>query len=218
MKHPFFLSLFFILSFSHDFAFSGPGDKPKRFSINGNIRDQHTGESLVGATIFVKELKTGAVSDIYGNYSLTINEGSYALVYSYIGYSTIEKTVVLNKDLKISMELVPQEHQLKEVEIMSEKNDKNVVKPEMSTFRMDIKTIERIPALFGEVDIIKAIQMLPGVQSVGEGSSGFSVRGTCSSQSGFIGSWSAHCTYRSFSNCSVVGCIPWPRCPKLKPL
>jgi hypothetical protein len=131
----------------------------------------------VGATIFVRELKTGAVSDVYGNYSLTLNEGNYTLVYSYIGYMTIVKSIELNKDLKISLELDPQEHQLKEVEITSEKNDKNVVKPEMSTFRMDIKTIQRIPALMGEVDVIKAIQLLPGVQSVGEGSSGFSVRG-----------------------------------------
>lgn len=154
-----------------------PAEKPKRFSISGKIRDAHSGESLVGATIFVSELKTGAVSDVYGNYSLTLNEGTYTLVYSYIGYTTIEKTVVLNKDHKISLELEPKEHQLNEVVITSEKNDKNVVKAEMSTFRMDIKTIQRIPALMGEVDIIKAIQLLPGVQSVGEGSSGFSVRG-----------------------------------------
>ena len=177
MKHLFFFSFVFILLFSTYTGLGDPVDKPARYAISGRIRDLHSGEALVGATIFVTELKTGAVSDVYGNYSLTLNEGNYTLVYSYIGYSTIEKSIELNKDLKISLELAPKEHQLKEVVITSEKNDKNVVKPEMSTFRMDIKTIQRIPALMGEVDIIKAIQLLPGVQSVGEGSSGFSVRG-----------------------------------------
>jgi hypothetical protein len=177
MKQPFFLSFCFLLFFANQIAFSDPVDKPKRFSINGKLTDQNSGEALVGATIFILELKTGAVSDIYGNYSLTLDEGNYTLVYSYIGYSKVEKSIELTRDLKISLELQPQQHQLKEIEITSEKNDKNVVKPEMSTFRMDIKTIQRIPALMGEVDIIKAIQLLPGVQSVGEGSSGFSVRG-----------------------------------------
>jgi len=177
MKHLIFIFSLLILLFSYSQANGDPGDKPKRFSINGKIRDHHSGEALMGATIFVRELKTGAVSDFYGNYSLTLNEGNYTLIYSYIGYSTIEKTIELNKDIKVSLELDPKEHQLNEVVISSEKNDKNVVKPEMSTFRMDIKTIQRIPSLMGEVDIIKAIQLLPGVQSVGEGSSGFSVRG-----------------------------------------
>jgi len=177
MKYAFLFIILFIHLFACHNVFSKPADKPKRFSINGTIRDQSSGEALVGATIFVRELKTGAVTDVYGNYSLTLDEGRYTLAYSYIGYSTIEKTIELNKDYKILLELEPQEHQLSEVVITSEKGDKNVVKPEMSTFRMDIKTIQRIPALMGEVDIIKAIQLLPGVQSVGEGSSGFSVRG-----------------------------------------
>ncbi|MEI7981585.1 MAG: TonB-dependent receptor [Bacteroidota bacterium] len=160
------------------FPLSGnPIDKTKRFSISGKITDKNNGEALVGATVFIKELKTGAVSDVYGNYSLTLTEGNYSLVFSYIGYKTHEQTVSLTMNMNLSVELEPHQQQLKEVEITSEKNDRNVVKPEMSTFRMDIKTIQRIPALLGEVDIIKAIQLLPGVQSVGEGSSGFSVRG-----------------------------------------
>jgi len=151
--------------------------KVNRHTISGKITDKESGEALVGATIFVKELKTGAVSDIYGNYSLTLSEGDYSLVYSYMGYTNIEKKVSLISHIRISLELDPHQQTLKEVEIKSEKEDKNVKKPEMSTFRMDIKTIQKIPALMGEVDIIKAIQLLPGVQSVGEGSSGFSVRG-----------------------------------------
>lgn len=166
-----------VLLFSEARANGDPIDKLKKFTISGKIRDHRSGEALLGATIFVKELKTGTVTDLYGNYSLTLNEGNYTLQFSYIGFTTVDKRIELNKDILFTLELEPQQHQLKEVEITSEKNDKNVVKPEMSTFRMDIKTIQRIPALMGEVDIIKAIQLLPGVQSVGEGSSGFSVRG-----------------------------------------
>ncbi|MEI7492559.1 MAG: TonB-dependent receptor [Bacteroidota bacterium] len=151
--------------------------KINRYTITGRLTDKESGEALVGATIYVKELKTGAVSDIYGNYSLTLSEGRYSLVFSYIGFAPVEKSVSLNAGQKISLELDPHQQALKEVEVKSEKEDKNVKKPEMSTFRMDIKTIQRIPALMGEVDIIKAVQLLPGVQSVGEGSSGFSVRG-----------------------------------------
>ena len=151
--------------------------KVNRYTINGKLTDKESGESLVGATIYIRELKTGTVSDLYGNYSLTLDEGRYSLLISYIGFAPIEKSIILNADQRISLELDPHQLALKEVEIKSEKDDKNVKKPEMSTFRMDIKTIQKIPALMGEVDIIKAIQLLPGVQSVGEGSSGFSVRG-----------------------------------------
>lgn len=157
--------------------FGQESNKTNRFTISGKLTDKESGEALVGATIYVKELKTGAVSDIYGNYSLTLSEGRYSLVYSYVGFTTLERSVSLNSHQKIGLELAPNPQTLKEVEIKSEKDDKNVKKPEMSTFRMDIKTIQKIPALMGEVDIIKAIQLLPGVQSVGEGSSGFSVRG-----------------------------------------
>ena len=179
MKNPvssFFLCIFFFISF---LGSASPVDGPTHVSISGKITDKNSGEALVGATVFVKELKSGAVSDMYGNYSLTLNIGTWSLVYSYVGYKTVYKTLELDPKsvLKINQEMEPLMRDLKEVEITSEKNDKNVVKPEMSTFRMDIKTIQHIPALFGEVDVIKAIQMLPGVQSVGEGSSGFSVRG-----------------------------------------
>ncbi|MCX6278318.1 MAG: TonB-dependent receptor [Bacteroidetes bacterium] len=169
--------IFFLILFFQVNLFSRTIETLTRFSISGKITDGNSGEALVGVTIFVKELRTGTVTDVYGNYSLTLAEGKYTLTFSYIGYQSIERSVDLIKNYKISLELAPQQQELKEVEVTSERNDKNVIKPEMSTFRMDIKTIQRIPALMGEVDIIKAIQMLPGVQSVGEGSSGFSVRG-----------------------------------------
>ncbi len=169
----FFLSLSLIIPQSH----SKTVDIPERFTINGKITDKSNGESLVGATVFVEELKTGTASDYYGNYSITLPKGSYTVVFSFIGFSSSHHKIDLIKNATLHVELEPYHETLGEVEITSEKDDKNVLKPEMSVFKMDIKTIQKIPSLMGEVDIIKAIQLLPGVQSVGEGSSGFSVRG-----------------------------------------
>ncbi|HTX87514.1 MAG TPA: TonB-dependent receptor [Bacteroidales bacterium] len=157
---------------------SGADNVPdKHYTISGKISDKSNGENLIGATVFVKELKTGTASDVYGNYSLTLKPGTYTLVYSFIGYRSEEKKIVLQADQKITIELTPSAQTLKEVEITSEKDNQNVSRPEMSTFKMDTKTIQQIPALMGEVDVIKAIQMLPGVQTVSEGTNGFSVRG-----------------------------------------
>jgi hypothetical protein len=174
------LTLLFPLTGSASFP-NNP-DKSKRFTISGKVTDASNGESLVGATIFVRELKTGAVSDLYGNFSLSLVPGTYTIVVSFIGYNTQEQVFDLQQNINHDFELQVQASTLGEIEITSEQGDKNVVKPEMSTFRMDIKTIQRIPALMGEVDVIKAIQLLPGVQSVSEGSSGFSVRGGSADQ------------------------------------
>ncbi len=148
-----------------------------RFTLSGRITDKSNGEALIGATVFVRELKTGTASDLYGNYSLSLNAGEYTIEFSYVGYVRFEKKVSLRENLVMKVELTPNAEELDEVVISSEKQDKNVSDAEMSVFKLDIKTIEKIPSLMGEVDIIKAIQLMPGVQSVSEGGSGFSVRG-----------------------------------------
>jgi hypothetical protein len=181
MRRLFFLILFlFIIVYSY--CEGEISDKTKKWTISGTIRDKSNGEALFGATVYVRELHTGTSSDVYGNYSLTVAEGKYTLIYSYIGYVTVTRTYELTQNLRFNIEMEPKQETLKEVEITSEKLDKNISRPEMSTFKMDIKTIQKIPALMGEVDIIKAIQLLPGVQSVSEGSSGFSVRGGATDQ------------------------------------
>ncbi len=149
----------------------------KKWTISGSVRDKKNGEDLTGATIFVVEMKTGTVTDLYGRYSITLPEGKYTLQYSFIGYKTVKEQVDLTSPKTIHIEIEPLAEVLSEVEVKSDKANKNVARPEMSTFKMDIKTIKKIPSLMGEVDIIKAIQLLPGVQSVSEGGSGFSVRG-----------------------------------------
>ena len=159
------LPLFLLLGMA---PLSAQKEKQKTYTISGKVTDSQNGESLIGATIYIPEKKTGTVSDIYGNFSISLLPGQYTVTISYIGYGSVKKTITLDKDISLKIELSVRQETLKEVEITSEKNDHNVARPEMSTFKMDIKTIESIPALFGEVDIIKAIQMLPGVQSVSE--------------------------------------------------
>ncbi len=148
-----------------------------KYSLSGYIKDASNGEELIGATVMIKELTIGSSTNVYGYYSIALTPGEYTLVYSFIGYSSVEKKIKLEKNTTLSVELKEETTMLQEVVITSEKPNANVSKAEMSATRLDIKTIQRMPALMGEVDIIKAIQLLPGVQSTSEGSSGFSVRG-----------------------------------------
>ncbi len=148
-----------------------------KFTISGYIRDAVNGEQLPGATVYIKELGTGTTSNAYGFYSVSLVEGNYTLAFSYVGYETKEESFRLNMGRSYDVELKPQQKLLEELVVISTRLEDNVVKNEMSIVRMEAKTIQRIPALFGEVDVIKAIQLLPGVQSASEGSSGFSVRG-----------------------------------------
>lgn len=155
----------------------GDASGGKKFTISGNIKDKSNGEELPGATVYVKGSQTGTVTNAYGFYSLSLQPGNYTLIYSYVGYNLIEKNIQLSADITWNVELELKQEVLQEAVITGVKKNENVTKTEMSVMKMDVKTISKIPALMGEVDIIKAIQLLPGVQSTSEGSSGFSVRG-----------------------------------------
>jgi len=156
--------------------------EPKRVTISGHIGDAKTGEMLIGATVYVDELQTGTVSNLYGFYALSLPQGKYSLTFSYIGYQSKTQVINLKNDLTIDVELAPAEQQLQEVEITGERQDKNVSAAEMSVVKIESKTIAQIPALFGETDVLRAIQLLPGVKPLAEGSTGFSVRGGSADQ------------------------------------
>ena len=151
----------------------------QKHTLSGQIKDASSGEDLISATVYIPALGIGAVSNLYGFYSLTIAPGTYDVVYSYIGYADQIIQLELTKDLNQSVELKEDYQLAGEVVITAEKEHEadNVETTEMSTIDVKMETVKKIPALFGEVDIIKAIQLLPGVKSVGEGSSGFYVRG-----------------------------------------
>ena len=146
-------------------------------TISGTITNAENGEALIGATVYVEELETGASSNVYGYYSLSLPPGAYTLKYSFIGFQAKTIKIELESDKNRDIELVPKQEMLKEVVVEGEKSDANVRKNEMSVSRMDQKTIQKIPAMMGETDLIKAVQLLPGVQFATEGSSGFTVRG-----------------------------------------
>ena len=154
----------------------------KHFTISGKINDSKTGEALIGATVYIKEIKTGIATNVYGFYSLSLPAGSYSLLYSFLGYESLEKKIDLQANTNLNIELTTKQHMLGEVVINAEKKNENIVRDEMSVIKMSSKTIKQIPALLGEVDIIKALELLPGIQATSEGSSGFSVRGGASDQ------------------------------------
>lgn len=149
----------------------------EKFTLSGYVKDKGNGETLIGATVLIRELSSGNVTNVYGFYSLTVPAGVYTIEYRYIGYQTITHEVELMKNVRLDVELAPGEQQLQEVVVSGRAEDANVSELEMSTVELDIKTIEKIPAFLGEVDVVKSLQLLPGVTSVGEGASGFNVRG-----------------------------------------
>ncbi|UTW66457.1 TonB-dependent receptor [bacterium SCSIO 12643] len=165
------------------FLSSGSAFAQTKYSISGNIKDAANGEDLIGATVRVVELSgVGATSNVYGFYSLTLPEGNYTLEYSFVGYITIKKEITLTQNLKINMELNSNTEVLDELVITADKEDQNVTKNEMSVTKITTKEIESIPVIFGEKDIIKVMQLTPGVKSAGEGNSGFFVRGGAADQ------------------------------------
>ena len=149
----------------------------ERYTLNGYIADSESGESLIGATVYVNEIKSGTITNPYGFYSITLEEGIYNIDFRYVGYSSIAKEINLNSNQKMNIELQSLDIQLKNVVVSDVAEDYNISSVEMSTSKLDMSKVTEIPTFLGENDIIKAIQLLPGVSSVGEGASGFNVRG-----------------------------------------
>ena len=173
MKKGFFLTLLLIISFS-SFA-------QKKFTISGTIRDQKSGETLIGATlILIAKENYSVLSNSYGFYSITVPQSDYLLVASFSGYRDDTTEISLTKDLVKEIALQPRATQLDEVVISSKRNDITHTLPGMQ--KISMSEIKNVPVLFGEKDILKTIQLLPGIKSAGEGSSGFFVRGGAADQ------------------------------------
>ncbi len=154
----------------------------ERFAISGTVTDAATGETLIGATIKLQgAASAGMTSNAYGFYSLSGRAYEYTLTASYTGYQLYSKRIILNSNQQVDIQLVPGA-ELSEVVISAEKNNKNVRSAQMGINQVDMKTLNDIPVLFGEKDILKTIQMLPGVKSGGEGNTGFFVRGGAADQ------------------------------------
>ncbi|MFA6813310.1 MAG: TonB-dependent receptor, partial [Bacteroidaceae bacterium] len=175
---------FFILCLSIHFLYIEPSYalNPKtNVTLSGVVKDNTTNELLIGANIYVVELLKGCKTDSDGKYSIRIPNGTYNIKISYIGYKTKEQLLTVNKDMRFTANL-ESGVKLQEVVISSKKKNENLSKVDMGVQGLSNIEIQKVPALMGEVDVIKAIQFLPGVQSTSEGSSGFSVRGGSADQ------------------------------------
>jgi hypothetical protein len=154
----------------------------EKATLNGYVKDASNGEELIGVSVYVPELKAGTITNAYGFYSITLPKGTYDVQYSYLGYSLQKFTAELNQNIAHNVELQNEATVIKEIVVTDKRVDENVVSIQMSKNTLDMTQVRKLPALFGEVDIIKNIQMLPGVITAGEGTSSFYVRGGSADQ------------------------------------
>ena len=151
-------------------------------TLSGYMRDAESGEELIGANIVVEDLNTGASTNVYGFYSLSLPYGTYTISYMYIGYETIQKTIDLSRNVNLNIEMNVSYMETEVIITTAERVDQNVQSIEMSVAEFDAQTIQKVPVVLGEIDLIKTVQLLPGVSTAGEGASGFFVRGSSTDQ------------------------------------
>ncbi|WP_029282567.1 TonB-dependent receptor [Pedobacter sp. R20-19] len=154
-----------------------------KFTLSGTIRDASSGETLIGATVKISgPANAGTLTNNYGYFALTQTEGTYTVTISYTGFVPITKSINLNKDTKLNEEL-KSTNDLAEVTVnANNRKNENVKSAQMGLERIDMKSLNSIPVLLGEKDVLKTIQLLPGVKSGGEGNTGFYVRGGAADQ------------------------------------
>ena len=170
-----------LLLFTGLFIFSGSFAQQK-ITLNGYVKDAANGEELLGVTIYIPSLKAGTITNDYGFYALTVPSGTYEIQFTYIGYKEQVRTVELLGDRTLNIEMQTDAQVMQEIVIQEKPMDENVVAVQMSKSTLNMSQVRKLPALFGEIDIIKNIQMMPGVISVGEGNSSFFVRGGSADQ------------------------------------
>lgn len=173
----FFLLLFFsVISITSVFS-------QQRFTVSGYIRDADSGESLIGATVIIKE-RSGVVgvSNAYGYYSVTLPSGNYNMIVQYVGYAGQNQAIGLTKTVKADFALKKEVRNLSDVVVTGVRQNNNVTQTRMGLQKLGIKEINNVPVLFGERDVLKTIQLLPGIKASGEGNSGFNVRGGAADQ------------------------------------
>ncbi len=165
--------ILFILMLSVNFNASAQSE----YTLSGYVKDQATGETLPFANIYVQDdVNKGTSTNAYGFFSLTLTKAEYKIVYSYLGYNDKIEIIDLSKDLVVNIEMTSG-IELSDVIVTAKEANNNVEGTEMGTVEIPVDEIKFLPALLGEVDILKTLQLLPGVMSAGEGTSGFYVRG-----------------------------------------
>ena len=149
----------------------------QKFTLSGTIANKSNNETLIGVNIIIPEANTSFTTNSYGFYSITLPQGEYTIVISYMGFENIEEKVTLTSNVKKNFSMEEAGKALDEVVIKSNKTKVNIRKPEMSVNKLSIATVKKMPAVMGEVDVLKSILQLPGVTNAQEGATGFNVRG-----------------------------------------
>ncbi|HUR65560.1 MAG TPA: TonB-dependent receptor [Chitinophagaceae bacterium] len=149
----------------------------ERFVINGYVRDSLSGESIIGATISVDGRSKGVSSNQYGFYSITLDKGTHVITISHISYLGKSFTIGLDSNISFNAELLSRSAAIEEVVVYSKRRDGNVKNAQMGKLELTMNQVRNIPAFMGEIDLLKALQLLPGVRNAGEGNAGFYVRG-----------------------------------------
>jgi hypothetical protein len=170
-----YLTVFLLLIFSTVFA-------QEKFTLSGTIADDSSNETLIGASVYIKELQKAITTNEYGFYSISLPAGTYTVQISYVSFVTKEETVVLKSNVRKNINLSSNSEELQEVVISDNRKRAEIRRPEMSVNRMTAEEIKKMPVVMGEVDVLKSILQLPGVTNAGEGSSGFNVRGGSADQ------------------------------------
>ena len=173
MRKIFFL--FLLLNFNFIFT-------QNSFTISGYVQDNSNNELIIGASVIVKELQIGTVTNNYGFFSLTLVEGDYDLIFQSLGFENQSLNFSLDRNISVNIFLNENIESLDEVILSKNVEDVDLELPLLSMNILSGKTIRQTPVVFGESDLLKTIQLLPGVSSAGEGASGFNVRGGAADQ------------------------------------
>ena len=154
----------------------------EKMTVNGTVKDLLSGESIIGAVIKIDKLaNVTVISNEYGFFAISLPQGKYDLIISFIGYEDKRISIPLDNPLSIQV-FLESKNQLAEVVVESKRKDDNLIKAQIGTETLNMKSISKVPVIFGEKDVLKTIQLLPGVKSAGEGNSGFYVRGGAADQ------------------------------------
>lgn len=170
-----YLTVLLLFIFSTVFA-------QEKFTLSGTITDDSSNETLIGASVYIKELQKGATTNEYGFFSISLPAGTYTVLVSYVSFGTKEETIVLTSNVRKTFSLTSDSKELQEVVITNNVKRAEIRRPEMSVNRMSAEEIKKMPVVMGEVDVLKSILTLPGVTNAGEGASGFNVRGGSADQ------------------------------------
>jgi hypothetical protein len=173
----YFMRIIFLSAILSLLSFTLTGQNPKQFTISGFVKEAVSSESLIGVNVYLPDLKTGTTTNNFGFYSITIPKSdSINLAVSYIGYNTEIIRIGLSEDVELNIEMKPN-NILQEVIVSADRQEKQSERVQMSTLKLPVEQIKNVPALLGEKDVLKVLQLMPGVQKGFEGSSGLYVRG-----------------------------------------